>query len=143
MSHMRGPHVAHLEREAEAGASPPSLSASPGARVPSTPAGGIFTSPSPLKRESYRGRPREVGKVVHKPPPTRGVHPHRHPFAAWAGLFGAWAGSLRDPFAAFFKKLDGPARGWSRKVSSECNGAFAHLGLARTTAPIGIPTPCG
>ena len=55
MSDVRGPHVAHLEREAEAGASPPSLSASPGARVPGAPAGGIFTSASPLKRESTLG----------------------------------------------------------------------------------------
>ena len=68
MSDVRGPHVAHLEREAEAGASPPSLSASPGARVPGAPAGGIFTSGSPLKRESYRGRPLEVCEVVHKTP---------------------------------------------------------------------------
>ena len=49
MGDVRGPHVAHLERETEAGAPPPSLSTSLGARVPGAPAGGIFTSASPLK----------------------------------------------------------------------------------------------
>ena len=52
MGDVRGPHVAHLERETEAGAPPPSLSTSLGARVPGAPAGGIFTSASPLKRET-------------------------------------------------------------------------------------------
>ena len=68
MGDVRGPHVAHLERETEAGAPPPSLSTSLGARVPGAPAGGIFTLASPLKRASYPGRPLEVGKVVHKTP---------------------------------------------------------------------------
>ena len=50
MGDVRGPHVAHLERETEAGAPPPSLSTSLGARVPGAPARGIFTLRSPLKR---------------------------------------------------------------------------------------------
>ena len=38
---MRGPHVAHLEREADAGAPPPSLSTSLGARAQGAPAESI------------------------------------------------------------------------------------------------------
>ena len=68
MSDVRGRHVANLQRETEAGAPPPSLSTSLGARVPGAPAGGIFTSASPLKRETYRGRPLEVREKGHKTP---------------------------------------------------------------------------
>ena len=68
MGDVRGPHVAHLERETEAGAPPPSLSTSLGARVPGAPAGGIFTSASPLKRETYRGRPLEAREKAYKTP---------------------------------------------------------------------------
>ena len=66
MSDVRGRHVANLQRETEAGAPPPSLSTSLGARAPGAPAGGIFTSRSPLKRASYRGRP--LVKYHIKPP---------------------------------------------------------------------------
>jgi len=65
---VRGRHVAHLECEAEAGAPPPSLSTSLGARTPDAPGESILTSARPLKRETYRGRPLEVCEVVHKPP---------------------------------------------------------------------------
>ena len=51
MGDVRGPHVAHLEHETEAGAPPPSLTASLGARAPGAPAGSILTSARLLKSE--------------------------------------------------------------------------------------------
>ena len=68
MSDVRGPQVAHLQRKAEAGAPPPSLSTSLGARALGAPAESILTSARLLKGESYRGRPLEVCEVVHKTP---------------------------------------------------------------------------
>ena len=68
MSDVRGPQVAHLQRKAEAGAPPPSLSTSLGARALGAPAESILTSARLLKRESYPGRPLEVCEVVHKTP---------------------------------------------------------------------------
>ena len=44
MSDVRGPQVAHLQRKAEAGAPPPSLSTSLGARALGAPAESILTS---------------------------------------------------------------------------------------------------
>ena len=66
---VHGPHMAHLECEAKAGAPPPSLSASLGARAPGAPAGSILTSARLLKRETYRGRPQDT-KGFTKPPLT-------------------------------------------------------------------------
>ena len=68
MSDVRGRHVANLQRETEAGAPPPSLSTSLGARVQGAPAGGIFTSRSPLKRKTYRGGPLEAREKAYKTP---------------------------------------------------------------------------
>ena len=68
MGDVRGPHVAHLQHEAEAGAPPPSLSTSLGASAQGAPAKSILTSARLLKRETYRGRPLEGCEVVHKPP---------------------------------------------------------------------------
>ena len=58
--------VAHLECEAEAGAPPPSLSTSLGARTPDAPGESILTSARLLKRETYRGRPLEAREALHK-----------------------------------------------------------------------------
>ena len=66
MGDVRGRHVAHLECEAEAGAPPPSLSTSLGARTPDAPGESILTSARLLKRETYRGRPLEDCEVPHK-----------------------------------------------------------------------------
>ena len=67
MGDVRGPHVAHLERETEAGAPPPSLSTSLGASARALPAKSILTSARLLKRETYRGRPQDT-KGFTKPP---------------------------------------------------------------------------
>ena len=68
MSDVRGPQVAHLQRKAEAGAPPPSLSTSLGARALGAPAESILTSARLLKRVTYRGRPLEAREALHKTP---------------------------------------------------------------------------
>ena len=68
MSDVRGRHVANLQRETEAGAPPPSLSTSLGARAPGAPAESILTSARLLKRETYRGRPLEAREKAYKTP---------------------------------------------------------------------------
>ena len=68
VSDVRGRHVAHLQREAEAGAPPLSLSTSLGARAQGAPGESILTSARPLRRESYCGRPLNALGGVYKTP---------------------------------------------------------------------------
>ena len=68
MSDVRGPQVAHLQRKAEAGAPPPSLSTSLGARAQVAPGESILTSARLLKRVTYRGRPLEAREALHNSP---------------------------------------------------------------------------